>query len=63
MLPLELMGAELVKMLVTPTITSQDFAYVLQALPGAYVFISNDDGDHRQMGHGGGPLHDAQNQL
>ena len=31
----------MVEMLVTPTITSEDLAYVLQALPGAYVFISH----------------------
>ncbi|MFM8574637.1 MAG: amidohydrolase, partial [Limnohabitans sp.] len=29
--------------------------YMLQAKPGAYVFISNGDGAHREMGHGGGP--------
>jgi metal-dependent amidase/aminoacylase/carboxypeptidase family protein len=28
---------------------------LLQAKPGAYVFISNGDGAHREMGHGGGP--------
>ena len=28
---------------------------MLQAKPGAYVFISNGDGAHREMGHGGGP--------
>lgn len=38
-----------------PTMTSEDFAYMLQAKPGAYVFISNGDGQHRDMGHGDGP--------
>jgi hippurate hydrolase len=28
---------------------------MLQAKPGAYVFISNGDGEHRDMGHGDGP--------
>ena len=37
------------------TMTSEDFAYMLQVKPGAYVFISNGDGQHREMGHGGGP--------
>ena len=37
------------------TMTSEDFAYMLQVMPGAYVFISNGDGQHREMGHGGGP--------
>ena len=38
-----------------PTMGAEDFAYMLQAKPGAYVFISNGDGAHREMGHGGGP--------
>jgi amidohydrolase len=38
-----------------PTMGAEDFAYMLQAKPGAYCFIGNGDGDHRRMGHGGGP--------
>jgi len=38
-----------------PTMGAEDFAYMLQAKPGAYVFIANGDGDHRAVGHGGGP--------
>jgi len=38
-----------------PTMGAEDFAYMLQARPGCYVFIANGDGDHREMGHGGGP--------
>ena len=38
-----------------PTMGAEDFSYMLQAKPGAYVFISNGDGQHREMGHGGGP--------
>ena len=34
---------------------AEDFAYMLQAKPGAYCFIANGDGAHREMGHGGGP--------
>ena len=34
---------------------AEDFAYMLQAKPGAYCFIANGDGSHREMGHGGGP--------
>jgi amidohydrolase len=34
---------------------SEDFAYMLQAKPGCYVFIANGDGSHRAMGHGAGP--------
>ncbi len=38
-----------------PTMGAEDFAYMLQAKPGCYVFITNGDGSHREMGHGGGP--------
>jgi amidohydrolase len=38
-----------------PTMGAEDFAYMLQAKPGAYFFIANGDGTHREMGHGGGP--------
>lgn len=36
---------------------SEDFAYMLQAKPGCYVFIANGDsaGTHRELGHGDGP--------
>lgn len=39
-----------------PTLGAEDFAYMLQAKPGAYVFIGNGDGAHRS---GYGPGHDA----
>jgi hippurate hydrolase len=38
-----------------PTMGAEDFAFMLQAKPGAYCFIGNGDGAHREMGHGGGP--------
>jgi hippurate hydrolase len=38
-----------------PTMGAEDFAYMLQAKPGAYCFIANGDGTHRAMGHGEGP--------
>ncbi|PIF28598.1 hippurate hydrolase [Acidovorax sp. 56] len=38
-----------------PSMGAEDFAYMLQAKPGAYLFIANGDGSHREMGHGGGP--------
>ena len=34
---------------------SEDFAFMLQAMPGAYVFIGNGEGAHRHSGHGMGP--------
>jgi amidohydrolase len=38
-----------------PTMGAEDFSYMLQAKPGAYCFIANGDGQHREIGHGGGP--------
>ncbi len=38
-----------------PTMGAEDFAFMLQAKPGAYCFIGNGEGDHRAIGHGGGP--------
>jgi hippurate hydrolase len=38
-----------------PTMGGEDFAFMLQAKPGAYCFIANGDGSHREMGHGAGP--------
>lgn len=44
-----------------PSMGAEDFAYMLQACPGAYAFLGNGDGGHRDLGHGGGPctLHNA----
>ncbi|MDM0005407.1 M20 aminoacylase family protein [Variovorax sp. J22G73] len=38
-----------------PAMTAEDFAFMLQARPGAYAFIGNGDGAHRAMPHGPGP--------
>jgi metal-dependent amidase/aminoacylase/carboxypeptidase family protein len=38
-----------------PSMPSEDFAFMLQAMPGAYVFMGNGDGQHRLAGHGLGP--------
>jgi len=38
-----------------PTMGAEDFAFMLQAKPGAYCFIGNGEGSHRELGHGGGP--------
>ncbi len=38
-----------------PTMGAEDFSYMLLAKPGAYCFIANGEGDHRAIGHGGGP--------
>jgi hippurate hydrolase len=36
---------------------SEDFAFMLEKVPGCYVFIGNGEGDHRIAGHGLGPCH------
>jgi hippurate hydrolase len=50
----EMVGAENVSHQ-EPTMGAEDFSYMLQACPGAYAFIANGDGVHREMGHGAGP--------
>ena len=44
-----------------PTMGAEDFAFMLQQRPGAYCFIGNGDGGHRDQGHGAGPcmIHNA----
>jgi len=37
------------------TLASEDFAYMLEALPGCYALLGNGDGGHRMPDHGGGP--------
>jgi amidohydrolase len=50
----DIVGADNV-LLQEPTMGAEDFSYMLQAKPGAYCFIGNGDGVHREMGHGEGP--------
>ena len=40
---------------VQPTMGAEDFAFMLQELPGCYVWIGNGMGEHRAHGHGLGP--------
>ena len=56
-----MVGDEGVNTKIEATMGAEDFAYMLQAKPGCYVFIGNGDGDHREHGHGLGPcnLHNA----
>jgi hippurate hydrolase len=48
-------GADNVDTEVEPTMGAEDFAFMLQAKPGCYVFLGNGDGEHRLGGHGLGP--------
>jgi hippurate hydrolase len=54
-------GAGKVDTNVEPTMGAEDFAFMLQAKPGCYVFLGNGEGAHRAGGHGLGPcqLHNA----
>ncbi|MDO9143987.1 M20 aminoacylase family protein [Rhodoferax sp.] len=51
----EIVGADQV-LVQEPTMGAEDFSFMLQAKPGCYAFIANGDGDHRALGHGGGPF-------
>jgi hippurate hydrolase len=51
----DVVGAANVKRDLEPTMGAEDFAYMLKAKPGAYIFIGNGEGGHRVAGHGMGP--------
>ncbi len=51
----EIVGAAHVDEHVVPTMGAEDFAYMLQEVPGCYVWIGNGMGSHRDAGHGLGP--------
>jgi len=51
----DIVGVDNVVRNIEPTMGAEDFAFMLKAKPGAYVFIGNGDGDHRLTGHGLGP--------
>jgi hippurate hydrolase len=50
----DIIGAENVESQ-EPTMGAEDFSYMLLEKPGCYAFIGNGGGDHRAIGHGGGP--------
>lgn len=51
----DIVGADNVRRSIEPTMGAEDFAFMLKAKAGAYVFIGNGDGTHRAAGHGLGP--------
>jgi hippurate hydrolase len=59
----EVLGADRVRRDAEPSMAGEDFAFMLQARPGAYLFLGNGTaaGAHRLPGHGEGPctLHNA----
>jgi len=50
-----IVGDDNVDTAVTPTMGAEDFAFMLQEVPGCYVWLGNGDGNHRDTGHGSGP--------
>ncbi|WP_449371611.1 M20 aminoacylase family protein [Thiomonas sp.] len=50
----EMVGEDAVHEFV-PSMGAEDFSFMLQEKPGAYLIIGNGDGDHRAPGHGEGP--------
>jgi len=51
----DIVGEDNVNANVQPTMGAEDFAFMLQELPGCYVWIGNGTGEHRDSGHGLGP--------
>ena len=51
----DLVGPSNVHLAIDPTMGSEDFAFMLEKIPGCYVFLGNGDGTHRLGGHGLGP--------
>jgi hippurate hydrolase len=51
----DIVGNDNVVRNIEPTMGAEDFAFMLKAKAGAYVFIGNGDGTHRAAGHGLGP--------
>ncbi|MFW8565456.1 M20 aminoacylase family protein [Orrella sp. 11846] len=50
-----IVGDDRVNPSVVPTMGAEDFAFMLQEVPGCYVWIGNGEGEHREAGHGMGP--------
>lgn len=51
----EWLGKDKVQDDVTPSMGAEDFSFMLEKVPGCYLFLGNGDGDHRIAGHGLGP--------
>ena len=51
----DMVGEHNVDRAVEPVMGAEDFSFMLQAKPGAYLFIGNGEGEHRAHGHGLGP--------
>jgi hippurate hydrolase len=50
-----IVGEKNVDARVVPTMGAEDFSFMLEKVPGCYVWIGNGMGEHRDQGHGMGP--------
>jgi len=51
----DIVGSENVIDTIDPSMGAEDFAFMLEARPGCYIWVGAGDGDHRDEGHGMGP--------
>ena len=51
----DIVGNENVVDTIDPSMGAEDFAFMLEARPGCYIWVGAGDGDHRDEGHGMGP--------
>lgn len=51
----DVVGDNMVDPDVAPTMTAEDFSFMMLAKPGCYAFLGNGSGAHRDSGHGEGP--------
>lgn len=51
----DIVGADNLDTDIKPSMGAEDFAFMLQEVPGCYVWIGNGQGEHRDPGHGMGP--------
>lgn len=51
----DIVGKDNVNDNIDPSMGAEDFAFMLEARPGSYVWLGAGDGSHREEGHGMGP--------
>lgn len=51
----DIVGADNVMDKIDPSMGAEDFAFMLEARPGCYIWVGAGDGEHRAEGHGMGP--------
>jgi hippurate hydrolase len=56
-----ILGEESVMRNIKPSMASEDFSFYLEHVPGCYIWVGNDDSDHRVALHN--PLYDFNDDL